>query len=288
MTSKKKSQQLGTLSPFIKSVVSLIDYFSLICALFLCGLMICFLPVTTQIVGHTFGSWNNAQYSEEEMATIASAARAFAFDSSDNGAYLNKTIWEVFSRYQPQLAQSIAEHAPITTVESLSSAFAYAQSTEGVSNRMLQSYLFDENAEMHLADCTHLFDVTRILFTITFLISLICSLILHKHQCIRRLSIVLIAGAATILVIIGVLLIWLLFDFNGLFSLFHQLFFDPNTWRFPIDSLLISLFPMPFWSAMVGIWVAGTFLASLLLIGLGLYFQNKLNNATPDAVSHKK
>lgn len=280
MTSKKKTAQLDPLSPFAKSVLSIIDYFSLICTLFLCGLMICFLPITTQVVGHTFGSWNSAQYSEEDMATLAAAARSFAFDSSDDGAHLNATIWEVFSRYQPQLAQDIAEKSPITTVDSLSPAFAYAQTIDGVSNRMLQSYLFDENAEMHLADCTHLFDFARIFFTITFLIALICSLILHKHRCLRRLSVVLIAGAATILIIIGALLIWLLLDFNGLFSLFHQLFFDPNTWRFPIDSLLISLFPMAFWSAMVGIWVAGTLIASIIVLGIGLYFQKKLNNPT--------
>ena len=279
MTSKKKTTQLDTLSPFAKGALSITTYFSLLCTLFLCGLMICFLPITTQVVGHTFGSWNSAQYSEEEMATIASAARNFAFDSSDDGAHLNETIWEVFSRYQPQLAQNIAEHAPITTVESLSSAFTYAQSTEGISNRILQSYLFDENAEMHLADCTRLFDFARIFFTITFLITLVCSLVLHKHHCLRHLSMAFIAGSATILTIMGVFFLWFLFDFDGLFSLFHQLFFDPNTWRFPIDSLLISLFPMSFWSTMVGIWVAGTLVASVIILGIGLHFQKLSTNS---------
>lgn len=103
MTSTKKTTQLDTLSPFAKGALSVTTYFSLLCTLFLCGLMICFLPITTQVVGHTFGSWDSAQYSEEEMATIASAARNFAFDSSDDGAHLNETIWEVFSRYQHNL-----------------------------------------------------------------------------------------------------------------------------------------------------------------------------------------
>lgn len=286
MAGKKKVQQPDPLSPFVKNTLILFDYLALICTLFLCGLMISLLPITTQIVGHTAGSWNDAQYSEDDMATIARAARAFAFDSSDDGVKLNETVWEVFSRYQPELAQDIAEHAPVTTAESLKETFAYAQNSGIVSNRTLQSYLFDANAEMHLADCTRLFDTARILFTITFLISLVCSLILHKHRCLRALSIAFIAGAATILVIIGALLIWVLFDFDGLFSLFHSLFFDPNTWRFPIDSLLISLFPMPFWSTMAAIWVVGTIVASGIILGIGLYFQKKINE--PVAQLQKK
>jgi integral membrane protein (TIGR01906 family) len=54
-------------------------------------------------------------------------------------------------------------------------------------------------------------------------------------------------------------------DFGRFFSAFHGVFFDPGTWVFPEDSLLIGLFPEPFW--MVSGVVLGV---ALVLSGLVL------------------
>jgi integral membrane protein (TIGR01906 family) len=40
-----------------------------------------------------------------------------------------------------------------------------------------------------------------------------------------------------------------LIDFDTFFSAFHGLFFEPGTWQFPSDSVLIRLFPEPFWTS---------------------------------------
>lgn len=49
-------------------------------------------------------------------------------------------------------------------------------------------------------------------------------------------------------------------DFERLFTAFHGVFFDPGTWVFPSDSLLILLFPEPFWV------VSGASLAVLVAV----------------------
>ncbi len=46
-----------------------------------------------------------------------------------------------------------------------------------------------------------------------------------------------------IILLIGILS---LLSFNGLFTLFHQLFFPQGNWQFPAESLLIQTFPLDF------------------------------------------
>jgi len=58
-------------------------------------------------------------------------------------------------------------------------------------------------------------------------------------------------------------------DFGAFFSAFHGLFFKAGTWTFASDSLLIRLFPEPFWVA-AGAWWAGLVLvaaASFWMVG---------------------
>lgn len=47
-----------------------------------------------------------------------------------------------------------------------------------------------------------------------------------------------------------------LVGFDRFFAGFHTLFFEPGTWVFPSDSLLIRLFPEQFWVAAAAAWAA--------------------------------
>ncbi len=80
------------------------------------------------------------------------------------------------------------------------------------------------------------------------------------------------AGALTTVIAVGLAVLGALLDFDTFFSAFHGLFFTAGTWTFSYDSLLIQLFPEPFWATLgatwgvlvallaVGYWVAGTML----------------------------
>jgi len=61
-------------------------------------------------------------------------------------------------------------------------------------------------------------------------------------------------------------------DFEALFSFFHSLFFASGTWTFPADSLLIRLFPEPFWIASGACWAALALLSAAVLTLVGRRF----------------
>jgi len=54
-------------------------------------------------------------------------------------------------------------------------------------------------------------------------------------------------------------------DFEWLFARFHGLFFEGGTWTFPADSMLIRLFPEPFWVASGASWAVLVLLSATLL-----------------------
>lgn len=72
-------------------------------------------------------------------------------------------------------------------------------------------------------------------------------------------------GQGSIGVII-LILVSVVLNFNALFTAFHKIFFEGNSWLFRYSDSLIRLFPLPFWRDAF-IWV-GTFtlLVSILLI----------------------
>jgi len=73
---------------------------------------------------------------------------------------------------------------------------------------------------------------------------------------------VFVAGAAVIAVS----------DFDAFFSAFHGLFFAEGTWTFPYDSLLIRMFPEPFWSTSGTVWAAIALVLGLAYWLAGAWF----------------
>jgi uncharacterized membrane protein len=55
------------------------------------------------------------------------------------------------------------------------------------------------------------------------------------------------AGAYVVLGVLALSVAAALLDFSTFFAAFHSVFFKSGTWQFPADSLLIRLFPEPFW-----------------------------------------
>jgi len=68
-------------------------------------------------------------------------------------------------------------------------------------------------------------------------------------------------GGRLTLILVGLTLVVVLIGFGLFFVAFHDVFFDPGTWRFAFSDTLIRLFPERFWR--------DTFLAVGLLTGIG-------------------
>lgn len=72
-------------------------------------------------------------------------------------------------------------------------------------------------------------------------------------------------GGILVLVLIGLIILSVLFAFNNIFIIFHEIFFRAGTWTFFYSDTLIRLFPERFWQ--------DTFLmVGGLAIGIGLLF----------------
>lgn len=108
----------------------------------------------------------------------------------------------------------------------------------------------------------HLDDVRRVMAgadVVTALLALLAAawIGLAVHQ--RRLGTVVAAlriGAVLAAGLVAAIAVFAAIDFDAFFSAFHALFFAPGTWVFPSDSVLIRLFPEPFWVAAGVAWGA--------------------------------
>jgi integral membrane protein (TIGR01906 family) len=75
----------------------------------------------------------------------------------------------------------------------------------------------------------------------------------------------LLAGSLLTLAVAVLAVPVLALGFEGFFTRFHELFFDPGTWRFPTSDTLIRLYPERFWEDVSQI-VAGLTLAQAIAL----------------------
>jgi integral membrane protein (TIGR01906 family) len=102
------------------------------------------------------------------------------------------------------------------------------------------------SAVMSAEAVTHLDDVRRLIAganAATALLALVAVVWIGLAAYRRRLGTVAAAR------LVAAIAVFAAIDFAAFFSAFHALFFAPGTWVFPSDSVLIRLFPEPFWVA---------------------------------------
>ncbi|HLC19632.1 MAG TPA: DUF1461 domain-containing protein [Candidatus Nanoarchaeia archaeon] len=117
------------------------------------------------------------------------------------------------------------------------------------------------------SEISHLYDVKKVMngtAAVFFVVVLLTvSVVLHNFD----KKAFLLAGL-TVFSIVFLLLLLAFFHFNQLFASFHSIFFAQGTWIFPSDSKLIQLFPLSFFITLTKRILIGTFLSSLILLGL--------------------
>ena len=120
---------------------------------------------------------------------------------------------------------------------------------------------------------THLDDVRRVMaaanaLTLVLGVALAVWVGLSARRRPRDLAAALLAAAGLLVAFVVLAAAVALSDFDAFFSAFHGLFFAPGTWTFPSDSLLIRLFPEPFWASAGAAWGFGLLcVAALYALG---------------------
>ena len=136
--------------------------------------------------------------------------------------------------------------------------------------------LFNERELRHMVDVKA---VTRGTFTFHRVCTmLVLGAILYlarygpQGECAPRL----VQGAGLTILLVLLLLVAAVLNFNWFFTEFHHLFFEGETWLFSYTDTLIELFPLPFWFDTVQLWVLGAIIVSCLIGGLGLGWLRRL------------
>jgi integral membrane protein (TIGR01906 family) len=129
---------------------------------------------------------------------------------------------------------------------------------------------FNEKETNHMNDVKLLVNKTdNLLFIFSIILIVILSVLLFYNKNINKL--IISAGITGLVVPIP----FLLFNFSNVFTKFHLIFFPQGNWQFPLDSLLIQLFPNQFFYDAVVLIILKTSIFSILLIILGFYLVNK-------------
>lgn len=126
---------------------------------------------------------------------------------------------------------------------------------------------FDEAAVSHLRDVARVMSGARIATLIFGAACLVWLFVLLARGRLREISAGLAWGAVLSAVFVVVVAVLSATSFDAVFTAFHGLFFKAGTWQFPADSLLIELFPEPFWKAAGAAW-GGLVLVGAAVLGI--------------------
>ena len=147
---------------------------------------------------------------------------------------------------------------------------SYPDDVPSAARRAMKSFAADEVA--HLTDVRAVMNAARLATGIAAALLaawLVACLVFRRWLPLRR---GFAAGGLTSVALVAVVAVASIWDFSSAFSAFHGLFFKAGTWEFPAESLLIRVFPGPFWESAGALWgalvaVAGAalFIASRLL-----------------------
>lgn len=132
---------------------------------------------------------------------------------------------------------------------------------------------FDASAVSHLIDVRNVLIPARALAAALAIASAAWLIVRRRSVRGRRIAGAACAGAGgLVLGVSGLVIIAGALDFDRLFAQFHSLFFEPGTWVFPSDALLIQVFPLRFWIVAGASWGALVLALSLAALVAGRRF----------------
>ena len=116
-------------------------------------------------------------------------------------------------------------------------------SDEGM-QEFINSGLFREKEIKHMQDVKELLSVV---FKALYLGGPLWLILFFSLKDKRKMGLTLLLGATLTEVLAIFVLVFSLLNYNLLFEGFHNLFFDPYSWRFFDEDMLLRVYPMKFW-----------------------------------------
>ena len=133
--------------------------------------------------------------------------------------------------------------------------------------------LFNLREISHMVDVRVLTMQMLIVWRVLLVIFIISIYVCWKTKTLKEPLLAVGKGARiTILIILGIFL-YVMINFNQLFTIFHQIFFEGDSWLFYYSDTLIRLFPIKFWQDLFIFIGAFGLITSVLII----FFEKKLD-----------
>lgn len=146
---------------------------------------------------------------------------------------------------------------------------------------------FNEREILHMKDVQDLFNLARLLKYLGLGVSLSIIFYLRKKKEYTFLGRTLIFGLLSNYIILGILVIMILTDFNKYFTYFHLILFTNDLWLLdPNTDLLIQMLPEEFFIGMsrnIGL----SFFFSLAILQIAGYFDMKKGRAINEGTIKK-
>jgi len=116
-------------------------------------------------------------------------------------------------------------------------------SDEGM-QEFINSGLFREKEVKHMQDVKELLSVV---FKVLYLGAPLWLILFFSLNDKRKMGLTLLLGATLTEIFVIFVLIFSLLNYDLLFEAFHNLFFDPYSWRFLDQDMLLRVYPVKFW-----------------------------------------
>ena len=253
---------------------TLLGTVALAVVLVLSGLMVCTLPGSTWLLSSAFSDDELSPYTRHELVVAALATRDYTVGSHDREA-LQNTLDTLESNLAASLDTTVKDASGKESSQSeraakalADGAIAHSNSADGSPGNSSSIIAFGEKTTLPEDALSHLDDVWRVLQPVYALYILAVAIAAASawqasrawaSPLVRRAAgRALFAAGAIVLAAFLAFGVWAILDFNGLFALLHSLFFAEGTWTFSYESLLICMYPLPFWMGMGVIWLAVT------------------------------
>lgn len=232
------------------------------------GFLACIAPPVTHGLASVFSDDQTSPFKKSQLVEVADATRSYSFGSHD-AAELYRAIYQVNQQYSQSLSDSggsVPSGFPLVGyVNDTNDASQLRSAFVGAS----EMYCYSAETISHLDDC---YNLAQLAYRALIAVAAVAVVALAFTGVIGRKHMVggALVGAGTVVLLAFVALgVWALIDFNGLFTMFHKLFFSQGNWTFPYDSLLICALPEAFWAGMGAVWLVVSAFVSILSILIG-------------------
>ncbi len=111
------------------------------------------------------------------------------------------------------------------------------------------SALYNERELSHMVDVKKVVQGMLIAWHVLLALFLLGTLLLWRLKWLRVFWRGISRGGWITIGIIVAILIFLIINFDALFTAFHAIFFEGNSWQFNYSDTLIRLFPLPLWES---------------------------------------